>query len=195
VKTINATKLWSFLQFPLLQLKKCSSLWPLDYVFTVKNILSFRILWPKFILRITKMVAELCHKPKRSGFESRWSHSSNSSSRALTLGFTQPLIEMSTKNLSGGKARPARKAETLPPSVSRLYRKCGVLDVSSPIGIYGLLQKYNYFFTYMFLVHYCPDYFWKYLLHHLKIPYNLYSSTLKVPNATAIKIQNRNMSM
>jgi hypothetical protein len=31
----------------------------------------------------------------------------------MALGSTQPLIEMSTKNLSGGKGRRARKADNL----------------------------------------------------------------------------------
>jgi hypothetical protein len=52
----------------------------------------------------------------------------------MALGSTQPLIEMSTRNLPGRKGRPARKVTTLPPSVSRLSRKCGNLDVSEPYG-------------------------------------------------------------
>jgi hypothetical protein len=31
----------------------------------------------------------------------------------MSLGSTQPLTEMSTRNLSGGKGRPARKADNL----------------------------------------------------------------------------------
>jgi hypothetical protein len=34
----------------------------------------------------------------------------NSSSRTMVLGSTQPLTEMSTRYLPGGKGRPARKA-------------------------------------------------------------------------------------
>jgi hypothetical protein len=37
----------------------------------------------------------------------------NASSRNMALGSTQPLTEMSTRNLPGGKGRPAHKAENL----------------------------------------------------------------------------------
>jgi hypothetical protein len=37
----------------------------------------------------------------------------NPSSRTMALGLTQPLTEMSTRNLPGGKGWPARKADTL----------------------------------------------------------------------------------
>jgi hypothetical protein len=38
---------------------------------------------------------------------------SNSSSRTMALGSTQPLTEMSTRNLPGGKKRPALRADYL----------------------------------------------------------------------------------
>jgi hypothetical protein len=37
----------------------------------------------------------------------------NPSSRTMALGSTQPLTEMSTRNLPGGKKRPARRADNL----------------------------------------------------------------------------------
>jgi hypothetical protein len=37
----------------------------------------------------------------------------NNFSRTVALGSTQPLIEMNTRNLPGGKGRPAHKAENL----------------------------------------------------------------------------------
>jgi hypothetical protein len=37
----------------------------------------------------------------------------NPSSHTMTLGSTQPLTEMSTGNLSGGKGQPAHKADNL----------------------------------------------------------------------------------
>jgi hypothetical protein len=37
----------------------------------------------------------------------------NPSSHTMALGSTQPLTKMSTRNLFGGKKRPARRAENL----------------------------------------------------------------------------------
>jgi hypothetical protein len=56
------------------------------------------------------LVKTLCYKPESRGFDSRLG---NPSSRTMVLGFTQPLIEMSTRNLPGGKALPARKTDSL----------------------------------------------------------------------------------
>jgi hypothetical protein len=50
----------------------------------------------------------------------------------MALGSTQPLTEMSTRNLPWGKGRPAIKSDNLMSSVSRVSRKCGSLDVSQP---------------------------------------------------------------
>jgi hypothetical protein len=55
--------------------------------------------------------------------------------RTMVLGSTQPLTEMNTRNLSGGKGQPAHKADN-PTAICEptVYRKFGSLDVSQPYG-------------------------------------------------------------
>jgi hypothetical protein len=64
------------------------------------------------------LVEALRYKPERRGsipdevigFFFNWP---NPSSRTMALGSTQPLTEMSTRNLPGGKGRPALKVGNL----------------------------------------------------------------------------------
>jgi hypothetical protein len=48
----------------------------------------------------------------------------------MALGSTQSLTELSTRNLLGGKGRLSFEADTSPPTMSKLSRKCGSLDFS-----------------------------------------------------------------
>jgi hypothetical protein len=53
----------------------------------------------------------------------------------MALGSTQPLTEMSIRNLPGVKGRPARKADNLTAICEPIiWRKYGSLDVSQPYG-------------------------------------------------------------
>jgi hypothetical protein len=52
----------------------------------------------------------------------------------MALGSTQPLPEMSTMNLPGGKKRPARRAENLTAICEPNVWKCGILNLSQPYG-------------------------------------------------------------
>jgi hypothetical protein len=52
----------------------------------------------------------------------------------MALGSTQPLTEMSTRNIPGGKGRPARKADCL--------ENVGASTSHNPTDLHGLLQGY-----------------------------------------------------
>jgi hypothetical protein len=50
----------------------------------------------------------------------------------MALGSTQPLTEMSTSNIHGGKGRQARKADNLTAICEPKVWKCGSLNLSQP---------------------------------------------------------------
>jgi hypothetical protein len=58
----------------------------------------------------------------------------NPSSRTMALGSTRPLTEMSTRKLPGGKSGRSVRPTTLLLSVSRLFRRCGNINLSQPYG-------------------------------------------------------------
>jgi hypothetical protein len=58
----------------------------------------------------------------------------------MTLASTQPLTKINTRNFPKGKGCRRLKLKTSSPSVIRLSRNCGSLDVSKPMGLRGLLQ-------------------------------------------------------
>jgi hypothetical protein len=65
----------------------------------------------------------------------------------MALGSTQPLAEMSTRNLPGGKGRPARKADNSPPSVSRLSSEnVGASTSHNPVGV-CYRDTFTFFFS------------------------------------------------
>jgi hypothetical protein len=59
----------------------------------------------------------------------------NPSSRTMALESTQPLAEMSTRNLPGSKGRLARRADNLTAVCESIVQtKCGSLDISQHYG-------------------------------------------------------------
>jgi hypothetical protein len=59
---------------------------------------------------------------------------------ALGLGSTQPLTEMSTRNLLGGKGRPAREADKLTAVSEPTVENVGTSISHNPTGLQGLLR-------------------------------------------------------
>jgi hypothetical protein len=55
-------------------------------------------------------------------------------------GSMQPLTGMSTRNLRGGKKRPARRADNLAAICEPNVCKCGSLNVSQPKGLHSLYR-------------------------------------------------------
>jgi hypothetical protein len=64
----------------------------------------------------------------------------NPSSRTMALGLTQPLTEMSTRYLPGGKGTWRLKLTTSPPSVSDFLENMWALTSHNPMRLDGLLQ-------------------------------------------------------
>jgi hypothetical protein len=69
----------------------------------------------------------------------------------MALGLTQPLIEMSTRNLPGGKRQPGFKDDNLKVSVSGLSRNLEASMTHKPMGLYGLLYLFILPSFFMFL--------------------------------------------
>jgi hypothetical protein len=66
-------------------------------------------------------------------------------SRTMALGLTQPLTEMSTKNLPGAKEPPARKADSIIAiSEQIVYKIMGSSTSHNFMGLLGLLQEQLY---------------------------------------------------
>jgi hypothetical protein len=70
----------------------------------------------------------------------------NPSSRTMNLGSTQPLTEMSTRNLPGVKKQRVVGLATLPPSVSGMFENVGDLTYRKPKGIRDVYRD-NFLFN------------------------------------------------
>jgi hypothetical protein len=72
----------------------------------------------------------------------------NPSGRTMALGLTQPLTEMSTRNISRGKRQLVRRADNLTAFMCRLFWNLGASTSWNPQGlsrpVMGLLYLYLY---------------------------------------------------
>jgi hypothetical protein len=67
------------------------------------------------------------------------------SSCTMALGSTQPLTEMSTRNIPGGEGQPACKTDNLTAICEPIvYKNVGASTSHSPMGLHGPLQGYLY---------------------------------------------------
>jgi hypothetical protein len=64
----------------------------------------------------------------------------HTSTSTIALGSTQPLTEMSTKNLPGGKKRRRAGLTTLPHSMSRMSENVGASTSHNPKSLHGLYR-------------------------------------------------------
>jgi hypothetical protein len=101
-------------------------------------------------------VEALCYNMEGCGFDSRWHYYifsiGNSSSRTMSMRSTQPLTEMSTRNIGRGrgvKRLPACKAVNLTAIYKLIFSEnVGVLMSHNLAGLHGRLQGQLYvFFT------------------------------------------------
>jgi hypothetical protein len=76
-------------------------------------------------------------------------NSPNPSSRTMVLGSTQPLTEMSTRNLPGVKSGRRVGLTTLPPSMSRMSENVGASTSLIPKGLHGLYRDDFTFYFYL----------------------------------------------
>jgi hypothetical protein len=69
----------------------------------------------------------------------------------MTLGSTQLLTEMSTRNLPWDKGRLARKADELTASEIDFLENVGASTPHNPMGLHGQLQGYLYLFWLLYV--------------------------------------------
>jgi hypothetical protein len=86
--------------------------------------------------RIVVVIKALCYKPEGRGFETRRGERMFSIYLILPAALPQPLTEMSTRSrrimFLGVERCRCVMLTTIPPSVSRLSRQCGILNISQP---------------------------------------------------------------
>jgi hypothetical protein len=78
--------------------------------------------------------------PIRVPDEVDFSNLPNPSSRTMALGSTQPLTEMNTTNLPGGKKQPARRADNLAAICEPMSENVGASTSRNPKSLHDLYR-------------------------------------------------------
>jgi hypothetical protein len=82
----------------------------------------------------------------------------NPSSHTMAPGSTQPLTQMSTRNLPGGNKRQARRADSLAAICEPNVWECGSLNVSQPQGPSRPVQEKLYLLPICLVQAACPSF-------------------------------------
>ena len=91
--------------------------------------------WVWGTLLVAQLVEALRHKPEGRRFDSRWCHWNYLwLSCTMALGLTQPLTEMSIRNISWGQKWPVRRADKLTTFHVPIVLKSGSLNLLEPSG-------------------------------------------------------------
>jgi hypothetical protein len=107
----------------------------------------FNILHIKLGHAVAQLVSALRYKPEGRGFYSRGTfHWHNPSGRTMTLGSTQPLTEMSTRNISWGQRQQVRRANKLTTFMCRLSWNLGASTSGNRQGLSRTVQELPYFY-------------------------------------------------
>jgi hypothetical protein len=109
----------------------------LQYLTAVWLVTQIRCFWHMFLKStkhshthaghaVSQVVETLRYKPEGRGFASRWCigifHWHNPSGRTMALELTQPLTEISTRNIPWGKGVRCLGLTTLPPSSADIFK-------------------------------------------------------------------------
>jgi hypothetical protein len=109
---------------------------------------------------VPQLVGALHYKPAGRGFDSRWCqwifHWHNSIGRTMALGSTQPLTEMSTRNISWGVNTAGAYGWQPTTFMCRLSRNLGASTSWNPLGLSRHLMEllyllYIYLYRHIFL--------------------------------------------
>ena len=116
------------------------------------KVIAFNLYWRVFeaVVWGRVVVKALRYQSEGPGIDSRWCHWIFPSDQTMALGSTQPLVQMRTRNIPGGKGGRCVRMTTYHHTVP-LSRILGALTSYTPLGLHGLLRV-CFTFTFTFTV-------------------------------------------